>query len=277
MAQARPTKFLWLGALLVTVVLPGCGRREYNRLTSSRIALARGEAKFRTLYAPTDIPGTPLRIRIPLIFKPDQLFIATSKHGEDGNQIRADRLQPPFMKWSGFKHCYEGHAAADDGRSLPFYCYLGAVPGTSADAEKLQSQLAASLKETFKDAELDWQIIDCESPTGIAVQWRKLRIEADQPFLIKGAGGVAAENLPGIFEVWVAEKQNHIVVMAWRVPKAIDAPASAAAPAPAPTASGIEALAAVQSGGTKPDTNSMPTLMGGTLTVNPAAAEPAGG
>lgn len=270
------SRSLWIPALLVSLLVTGCGTREYNRLVSSRVALARGEAKFRTLYAPSAVPGAPLKIRIPLVFKPDQLFVATSKHRDDGNQIRPDRFQPPFMKWSGFQYCYEGEATNAEGRKFPFYCYLGAVPGSSADAEKLASQLTATLKETFKDAPMDWQGIDCESPTGIAVQWKKLRIEADQPFLFNNAGGgVAPENFPGVFELWITEKQDHVVVMAWRVPKAVDTPAAKdAAPAAGTT---LDNLIAVQSTGAKPDTATMPVLMGGTLVVDPAATEPAGG
>lgn len=279
MLACRPKSRCWHYALLLSALFAGCGTRDYNRLATSRVALARGEAKFRTLYAPSAVPGAPLKIRVPLVFKPDQLYVATSKHGEDGNQIRPDRFQPPFMKWPGFQYCYEGQAASADGRKFPFYCYLGAIPGSSADAEKLTAQLQSALKETFKDAPLDWVSIDCESPTGIAVQWKKLRIEADQPFLFGSSGNVISENFPGVFELWIAEKQNHIVVMAWRVPKAIDAPAAAPAGDAAPAAgSGIAALAAAaQNSGSKPDTATMPILMGGTLVVDPAATEPAGG
>lgn len=277
MPDARLRISPWIYPLLLSLLLSGCGTREYNKLVNGRVALARGEAKFRTLYAPSDVPGAPLKIRIPLVFKPDQLYVATSKHGDDGNQIRPDRFQPPFLKWSGFQYCYEGRADSTDGRKYPFYCYLGAVPGTNADAEKLAAQFTSTLKETFKDAPLDWASIDCESASGIAVQWKKLRIEADQPFLSGSGDTVTSENHPGIFEVWIAEKQNHIVVMAWRVPKAIDTPTAAPAADAAPAAGGLAALVAVQSSGAKPDTATMPILMGGTLAVDPAKVEPAGG
>lgn len=262
--------------LAMLITLTGCGTRSYSKLIDNRVARARGEAKFRTLYAPTDVPGAPLQIRVPLAFKPDQLFSADSKYkADDGGKIRPDRFQPPFLKWPGFQHCYEGQATSPDGRKLPFYLYLGSQPGISSDADKLATKFEESLKETFKDLKPEWQSIDCESPSEVAVQWRKLRVEADQPFLlIDGQGKVISENLPGIFEVWIAEKQGHLVVMAWRVPTAINAAASPDAPPPTM----VGGIVLPSSGEIKPDINSMPVLMGGTLTVNPAAAgETSGG
>src|SRR6188508_3802130 len=125
-----------LAAILLAGTLIGCGTSEYNRITAKRVADLRGEQKFRSLFAPTQLGDTPVRIRLPMIFP--ESYKEDSKHKKDGGKIAEDRVQPPFLKLPGFKICYEGFGNDQTpAKQYPFYCYLAALPGKAADAENL--------------------------------------------------------------------------------------------------------------------------------------------
>jgi hypothetical protein len=197
------------------------------------------------------LPGTPFSIRVPLEF--EHSYQESSAHEDDGATINPDRLQPPFLKLPGFKLCYEG-ISKTGANELPFYCYLAAVPAQPGDAAKLAGQLQTQLKARFPDATGDWQSNDAPTPDGYNVHWRKIRVEGDQPFLVKTGDQVAPQNLPGVFELWVHDADNYVLLVGWRSPKSIDAPSETTITSPFDRPANA-----------KPDLTTMPEKSAGTL------------
>jgi hypothetical protein len=109
---------LCVALVLLTVAVAGCGSSEYSRLVSKRLGQLRGETKFRSLFASSKLSGTPIQIRVPMLFRDS--YVEDSSHSQDGAKIDPDRVQPPFLKLPGFKICYEGTMAdAQQRRGTP--------------------------------------------------------------------------------------------------------------------------------------------------------------
>lgn len=262
--SVKYSRGVWFICAALLLLQVGCGMGEYNRLMKRNLGAMRSESKFRNLYAPTQLPGTPISIRVPRIYS--QSYQADSAHNDDGPAINPDRLQPPFLRLPGFKLCYEGSVLSGADK-LPHYCYLAAVPSQPGDADKLANQLQAQLNETFPEATVSWEPVDAPTPSGFSVHWRKLRLEGEQPFLVKTGDLLAPKTLPGIFELWIHDAGQYVVLVAWRTPKSIEGPSPVAAP------SG-DVFNAPTDG--KPDLNQFPTLTAGSVSVE-AAPDPARG
>ena len=245
-------------------MLLGCGTSEYNRLASKRVADLRGEEKFRTLFAPTQLGDTPVRIRLPMVFQ--ESYVEDSKYKADGGRIAEDRVQPPFLKLPGFKICYESHTYQPSPLyRYPYYCYLAAIPSKAGDSENLAKELQAKLKETFKDTPDQWETVDVDSPSGNPIQWKKIRVEGEQPFRYMDNFKPVNGNLPGMFELWMCDRSGYIVLVGWRVPTLVQGPSTA----PIPTS--LQALLTAPKGNQKLDLAKMPALTAGTLTIDDEA------
>jgi hypothetical protein len=255
-----------VAAISLLASLPGCGTSEYNRLSAKRLADVRGEMKFRSLFRSSRLGDTPIKIRVPMFFRDS--FVEDSKHRQDGPRIHPQRVQPPFLPLPGFKICYEGSSLDPQaGGRVPFYCYLAALPAKPGDTENLAKELQAKLKDTFKDTPDEYETVDAESPTGKAVQWRKLRVVGDQKFRFVTAKGIDNKDLPGIFELWIREESGYTVLVAWRTPVSVEGQGSA------PAASGpLGALAAPAPADAKIDLTLFPALTAGTLTFDAGGA-----
>ncbi len=144
------------------------------------------------------------------------------------------------------------------------------LPGGPAraerDAEKLATELQAQLKEKFKDAPDAWDPIDAATPEGKALQWKKIRVVGDQPFLVRVADKTVSQSMPGIFELWLHSGSDYIVLVGWRAPTSVEGPA----PPPADNAPLIPNPLGQQPD-TKPDLKTMPVLTAGTLTFDTPA------
>ena len=172
----------------------------------------------------------PVRIRVPKAFK--RSFTADSS--EHGAKVGPQRIEPPFLRLPGFRLCYEG--TADDAAGLvPFYCYLCALPSKPGDADKLAAELATQLNDKFKDAKAEWEPIDAYSPDGKAKAWKKIRITGEQDFFVNTGQKEEVKKLPGIFELWMCNAPDWIVLVGWRTPTSIDG----APPPPDPKAKGV--------------------------------------
>jgi hypothetical protein len=260
----RPFTFqgaTWLATACFIATLCGCGTSEYNRLATHRLGTARGEAKFRSLFGPTALADTPIKIRVPMVFRTS--YREDSAHPIDGPKVHPDRLQPPFLELPGFKICYEGLCNDPSVGRLPYYCYLAAVPGKPGDAENLAKELQAKLREKFKDAPDEWSVVDAETPDGKAVQWKKIRVQGVQPFRFLKDQKMS-HDLPGIFELWICEKADYIVMVGWRSPESVQGPPAG----PAPTTL-VELLAAPRD--VKLDLASLPGLTAGTISADETA------
>ncbi|HEX3727153.1 MAG TPA: hypothetical protein VHV08_12955 [Pirellulales bacterium] len=250
----------------LSAVIAGCGTAEYNALVLSRTNNLRTSAPFRVLYGPTRLPGTPISLRVPLSFR--KSYTEDSPHGDDGPKIRPDRFQPPFLQIPGMKICYEGMANVGAAGKIPFTCYLAAVPAKPGDADKLAADLLEKLQQTFKDAPKEWQNIDAVAPDGKAQPWKKVRVVGDQPFpansgRIADGKKVTTEVMPGIFELWLYDAQDYIVLIGWRAPTAADGASSG-------QEVGLAALINRPSAD-KVDLANLPILTAGSLTIDRSA------
>jgi hypothetical protein len=137
------------------------------------------------------------------------------------------------------------------------------VPGKAGDADLIAKDLHEKLKETFKDTP-EFEVIDADTPSGKPVQWKKLRITADQPFKVLNPSTrkMAAQNLPAIFELWVCDKTDYVVLMAFRAPVAVEGQ-----PPPAPAADSPAAPTLQPPTPVKIDMSGLPALVAGTITV----------
>ena len=191
-----------VGCILLGLSLTGCGTSQYSAFClNARVEQLRSAAAFSGLYGPTQLTDTPVKIRVPTIF--GKSYTEASDHKQDGGKISPDRVQPPFLPIPGFKICYEGTANDPGGNSLPFYCYLGAVPGQAGDGEKLGAKLQETLKQKFPSTPETWDEVDCRTPNGTNEHWRKIRVVGDQSFRVLGAQKAEPKDMPGIFELWI--------------------------------------------------------------------------
>jgi hypothetical protein len=270
--QTLPLKHSWPALVAWACFfagLAGCGTADYEKVMNDRLNALRSAAPFLTLWGPTELPDTPIKIRVPMAFK--NSYSENSPHPEDGAKISPDRVEPPFLPLPGFKLCYEAHVETAEGRP-PFYCYLAAVPSKAGDAQKLAADLQAKLKTKFKDTPEAWENVDANSPEGTGLPWKKIRITGEQPFRVReAAGGIASKNLPGVFELWMYEAADYVVLVGWRAPTAIEGPSAPPAdPSVSPNGVVIPVTQDV-----RPDFSTMPNLTAGTLKIEqPAAAAP---
>ncbi len=247
----------------VLVAAAGCGTSDYNSLMKRGIAGLRGEVKFKGLYGESEIPGSPFSVRIPMIFT--NSYREDSAHDDDGERIKADRVQPPFLPLRGLKLCYESTAKDDAGQKLPYYCYIAVMPSQPGDADRVAGEIEAKLKQQFPGGEIAWEPIDADAPSGLAVHWRKIRATGAQPFLVKVGGQVQTQELPGIFELWMHDADDQLVLIGWRSPESINVPFTEE----------IQVVAGipVPPSNVKPDLDKWPVLTAGSLTKTAAAPE----
>jgi hypothetical protein len=257
-AATQFTRLGLLASILCLACATGCGGPAYDALLNRRLDQLRAGAPFRSLFAPTQIPETPVSIRVPMAFR--NSYTPVSGHNNDGGRIKPDRANPPFLNIPGLRLTYEGTSTDATHGQLPFYCYVGVVP--NGDVNKLSTELQARLKETFKDTPEQWENVDATTPADTAVSWRKIRVEGDQPFYTTSQAEPLV--LPGIFELWLHQAEGYAVLVGWRTPKSIEGPV------PPPT-TGENPLMQLTAEG-KPDLQAMPALTAGTLKIAAADA-----
>ena len=247
-----PLCLLLLGSLL----LSGCGTSQYNALASRGVARLRGEVKFQGLYDSAQIPGSPFSIRVPVIFTSS--YTPTSGHPDDGEKINPQRMQPPFLPaGDAIKLTYEGTTKDAEDRKLPYYCYVAAGEAKPGEVDKLARDVESGLKQLFPEPPPAWESVDADTPSGKATHWRKIRAVGPQSFFVKLDGNVERQNLPGVFELWLHDAGDHVAILAWRAPSAIEGPQTAEFT----MVSGM----AVPVDNAKPDFSKWPILTAGSL------------
>jgi hypothetical protein len=252
--------------MLLLVAVSGCGTSAYNSQVERAFAILRNQAKFQGLYAPTQIPETPYSVRVPVIFT--NSYSAKSSHPDDGDTIHKQRMYPPFLPSNAIKLTYEGMTTDNEGAKLPYYCYLAVAEAKPGDADKLATTVISGLRQAMPGSKEDWEPVDADTPEGKAISWRKLRLTGDQPFFVKKDDKVETRKLPGIFELWMHDAGDHIVMIGWRTPSSIQGPQK--------NEFTVVGGIAVPTDNAKPDFDKWPVLTAGTLTEGaPVAAAPA--
>jgi hypothetical protein len=262
MSGATRSKILLVATVLL--IASGCGTSDYNQLVDRGVATLRSSVKFHGLFGPSTIPGTPYSVRVPVLYT--NSYNQQSAHPDDGDKINPQRLQAPFMPASlPTKLMFEG-TVKEGNRKLPFYCYITAVEAKPGDADRIASEIATGLKSVSPDQAPVWEPVDADTPTGKAIPWRRIRAEGEQPFMVKVDDQLEIQKLPGVYEVWLHEDSDQVVMIGWRAPKSIEGPqtndiqVSGGLVLPVPNA--------------KPDLSKWPVLTAGTLERSAAAAPP---
>lgn len=224
------TRLVWPGVLAgcvvsICVCITGCGTGTYDAVVDRGVAAIRADAKFRGMFAPVQIPEVPYTVRVPVIFP--NSYTPTSSHPDDGPKILPQRMQPPFMAAEeNIKLMFEG-TVKEGSSTLPFYVYLGASAVKPGEVDKFAAEIEKGVKTIVPaDQAPSWEPVDADTPSGKAIHWRKMRLMIDQPFLVKldGDDKPAAQNMPGILELWLHDAGEHAVMIAWRAPKQIEGP-----------------------------------------------------
>jgi hypothetical protein len=88
----------------------------------------------------------------------------------------------------------------------------------------LAAPIAAKLKQEFPGAAAAWEPAVVQSPAGAEVAWQKIRVEGEQFFDVQRQGKPQPEfmKFPGIFELWMYESADYIVLVGWRVPASLE-------------------------------------------------------
>lgn len=213
---------LALLAVLAALFTAGCGTGAYEQLMAQRLADVQRLAPFTELSPAVNLPGTRVKIRLPK--RLTAAYKTDSPHPQDGPQIAPQRVQPPFLLMPGFQLCYEAFDRDQTQAKMPYYCYLYALPPNLG--ANLIAQVPILLKQQFPGQAPDpaWQDTTVVSESGASLAWKRIRVEGNQLFdvtpLNQPQGGFVP--LPGIFELWLHEAPDYIVMVGWRIPSALE-------------------------------------------------------
>jgi hypothetical protein len=203
---------LLAGASLWVALLAGCGSSAYEELGNRRYQQIKLNAPFMPLWGYTQMPDAPVKIRVPRLFAVS--FFQKSNHPNDRGRIAAGRVQPPFLQLPGFQMCYE----VKPQNGMPMYCYLAATPA-AGDLNALAADLQKQLKRVFPEKTPDaWESVECPSPTGQMISWKKIRVLGEQPFDMADGPPANFEMKAGVFELWLHDGGQWFVIVGWRIP-----------------------------------------------------------
>ena len=219
--------------LLMLAAASGCGTAQYEKLLAKEITTVRNGAPWARFWDYTTLPGTPVQVRIPEMFKSS--YRMDSPHPNDGDRIVHTRAQPPFLDLPGFRMVFE-EFYSDGSNRVPYYCYLAAQKASPEQTQALAADLLAKLKAKFPASEPPpaWEEVDCKTPEGTTVAWKKLTVIGDQFFDVDAGpqNGVQTNSMPATFELWLHESQGYYCLIGWRINTQWDKPVGALKMAP---------------------------------------------
>lgn len=196
----------------------GCGTGDYERLVADRGTELAFQTKFAVLYeAPTEVPESPFRIRIPDVFK--NAFVAGSLDPNDQQPLGPVRLHPLFGVLPGYKLTYEALSETQPRHQVPYYCYL-ASGGSNKDAP-IEAQLLAAMKG-LPGVPAAWEPIEVDTPQHGRIGWKRIKVSWDQAFEVF-EGQRENRKLPGTLELWLYEAGGWFVIVGWRWPNEAEA------------------------------------------------------
>ena len=198
---------------ILLLLCGGCGTGAYEERLETRVKELRTSSVFRDLGPPVDLGDTPIRARVPMVFK-DPLAEGAAV---DDKTADPRRTKPPVINLTGYRRTYEATIDDSSGGKLPYYCFLAAVAEDAAkDPTRVwQSQLASQ----FPDARAGWQAVDVPTPEGNSVGWQRLQIAIPQEFYYVDSKGQASfVKMPGILVMYYRPLAGFHVVVAWRLP-----------------------------------------------------------
>ena len=114
-------------ALLVTACC-GCGTGEYEKRLDARVKQL-GEETPASKMSEVEIPGTPIRVRLPECFKDPPLVEGAPAEAP----VDPRRVKPPIVL-PDLKATYEAFQGDSAGGKVAYYCYLAVTEMSSPGA-----------------------------------------------------------------------------------------------------------------------------------------------
>ena len=206
--------------LLVLLVISGCGTGEYESRLTKRAVRSQNALNFNELYAAQQLPGTPVSIRVPVLFTDSPLVEGAPD--KDGNTVDLRRVKPTLFEIPWLKLTYEGFVDDPQGGKLPYYCYVAAVERATAGVGNPSAVWSGALSNKGGALE-DWADFQGQTPDGRTVAWKKLRFTGPQEFYTINVNGQEQyKQLPGVLEIYLQEQAGLYVLIAWRMPESIE-------------------------------------------------------
>ncbi|MGW8256494.1 MAG: hypothetical protein ACWGMZ_03315 [Thermoguttaceae bacterium] len=211
----------------------GCGTANYERRMAERLENLKMESKFNILSAPIHVPDTQVSVRVPQ--KSDFTKDYFAKLHTDGFEnppwtagaminnkpVEPGRLQPSFLDIPGLKLTFEGAIIDASGGKQPYYLYVGVV-SDQKQAKYIPGQLQNALKEKFTDVS-PFSDIQVQTPDGKEINWKRCHATGNQTFYYLQKDNVGRDiPLPGLFELFFHEEDDLLLILAWRLPAAIE-------------------------------------------------------
>jgi len=225
--SARQRTVLAVSVMFATLAAGGCGTSEYERrVKEGRELLQVGMIFSAIAPTPSEIPGTPILLRLPtFINASSKAFTEDSADPRGQGKVDPNRVQPPFLKLPGLRVCYEMTGIEEaTGEPRYFYCYLAVAPvdQPGADGKPFEESVQAQLAAKFS-AQPQWEEVKCPIQSGKTVDWKRITVKGPQPFL-NTTGAPGSPDLPGTFELYSKDVDGQRVIIGWRFPNSIKEP-----------------------------------------------------
>jgi hypothetical protein len=213
--QVRLPFLSTIAALLVALpAVTGCGSGSYNEKMDRRISELKREAPFTALSAPTEIPGTPVTLRVPKILS-RFATLDTEDPSSPTKKISPERVKPMMLKVPGVFCVYDGEAELPENKKAPMACQIAVLSKAEPQVAALPAMLDAGVKMAFPGKSLEWEMVNAETP------WKMIRLEGDQLFDVTTNDGSAPQftKLPAITEIWSHENDHYQVLLIFKIPQ----------------------------------------------------------
>jgi len=230
-------------AVLGLVAVAGCGAQEYQRRFEAELQRLTLRVPFEeSLQSPARVADTPVMVRVPKGYDTVGTFKAADS--------RLDALRPAGLELGYPLSAYESRVT--DASYGKYSCYLfvfaGKVPAagkwgsaTAGDRLDASGEVAQSVSRLFPAAKPQWSDVSVPTLAGGTAAWQKLRVVAEQEFPYQNAAGQKSQpRMPGVLEIYGRVQNQHLILLAWRVPAMLEQHVQLSKLAPL-VAGGIEA------------------------------------
>ena len=218
----------WLICVVIGGMAPivvGCGGSKYNAALNERLGDLKREAPFNSLSAPTEIPGTPVMIRIPKDLS-RYATLDTPDSTSPTGKISPERVKFSMLKLPGVYCVYDAEtplAEPNNGSKAPMACQIAVIPKSAPEAAALPGMLDAGLKMAFPGQAVAWEPVEVDTPGGAnRIKWNMIHAEPEILFDVipaDASGAIQLKKLPSVLEVWWHETDHYHVLLVWRIPK----------------------------------------------------------
>ncbi|HYW77990.1 MAG TPA: hypothetical protein VE890_00370 [Thermoguttaceae bacterium] len=206
------------GLALLLVSVSGCGTGEYERRLSSATQKLKQNSAFADMKP--SAPLTGVSVKIPNSFQSQPLTEATQV---DGQPIDPRRVQPPVVQMSGLQWTYEEQVEDDSGGKLSYYCYLATIDVASQGNIDPMDLVRRQAQTKYPKTTSAVESVQCPTPQGQTVEWKRLRCSGDQEFYYVDPNGNADfRPMLGAMEFYGRKEGDTIILIGWRVPMVED-------------------------------------------------------